>query len=110
MLHTLYPTSFLRDGQVEELVWVRHWADVGEHQRLLQEVPHAFTVFGDELVLSCSEWGVVTEDVVAIRSPMLIQSFSVDLRRRLAAGAAGAAHDVRRRGQRPAARPCSRPA
>ena len=76
VLHTLYPTSFLRDGQVEDLVWIRHWADVGEHQRLLQEVPHAFTVFGDELVLSCSEWGVVTEDVVAIRSPMLIQSFT----------------------------------
>ena len=24
---------------VEDLVWIRHWADVGEHQRLLQEVP-----------------------------------------------------------------------
>jgi DNA-binding CsgD family transcriptional regulator len=76
VLHTLYPTSFLRDGNVEEQVWIRHWADVGEQQRLLPEVPHAFTVFGDELVLSCSQWGVVTEDLVAIRSPLLIQSFA----------------------------------
>jgi DNA-binding CsgD family transcriptional regulator len=75
VLHTLYPTSFLAGGNVEDQVWIRHWADVGEQQRLLPEVPHAFIVFGDELVLSCSEWGVVTEDMVAIRSPMLIQSF-----------------------------------
>ena len=39
------------------------------------EVPHAFTVFGEELVLACTEWGVVTDDLVAIRAPMLVRSF-----------------------------------
>lgn len=76
VLYTLYPASFVRDGEVEDLMWVRHWADVGEYQRLLEDVPHAFTVFGNELVLSCSTWGQVTEDLVAIRSPMLIESFA----------------------------------
>jgi DNA-binding CsgD family transcriptional regulator len=37
-------------------------------------VPHAYTVFGEELVLACTEWGVVTDDLVAIRSPLLVQA------------------------------------
>jgi DNA-binding CsgD family transcriptional regulator len=74
-LRTLYPASFLREGSVQDQVWVRNWADVGEQQRLLDELPHAFTVFGTELVLSCTEWGAVTDGLVAIRSPMLIDAF-----------------------------------
>jgi DNA-binding CsgD family transcriptional regulator len=75
VVQTVYPTRFLRDDDGYSSLWVRDWAEVGERQRLVDEVPHAFTVFGDELVLACTQWGVVTDDLVAIRAPMLVQSF-----------------------------------
>lgn len=73
-LRTIYPASFLQSGNVHGAMWVRDWADVGEEQRLMEQVPHAYTVFGEELALACTEWGVVTEDMVAIRSPMLVRA------------------------------------
>ncbi len=75
-LRTLYPASLVSSGNMHDEVWLRNWADVGEQQRMLDDVPHAFTVFGDELVLTCTQWGAITDDLVAIRSPMLIQAFS----------------------------------
>jgi DNA-binding CsgD family transcriptional regulator len=75
-LRTIYPSSFLLEDNVPGRSWVHEWADVGEQQRVLEEVPHAFTVFGDELVLACTEWGVVTDDLVAVRSPLLVRAFS----------------------------------
>ncbi len=74
-LRTLYPASLVSSCSVADQVWLRNWADVGEQQRVLDDVPHQFTVFGDELVLSCTQWGEITDDLVAIRSPMLIRAF-----------------------------------
>lgn len=74
-LRTVYPAEFLQAERVRETAWMRSWADVGEQQRILDEVPHAFVVFGDQLVLAGSQWGVVTEDLVAVRAPMLVQAF-----------------------------------
>jgi DNA-binding CsgD family transcriptional regulator len=73
-LRTIYPASFLQSGNVHGAMWVRDWADVGEEQRLVEQVPHAYTVFGEELALACTEWGVVTDDLVAIRSPLLVRA------------------------------------
>ncbi len=74
-MRTIYPVAIMRAPDVHGLLWLRDWADVGEQQRLMEEVPHAYTVFGDELVLSCTEWGVITNDLVAIRSRLLVQMF-----------------------------------
>lgn len=75
-VRSIYPTSFLEPGRRHAERWVREWADVGEQQRLQASVPHAFTVYGDDLVLACTEWGVVTDDLLAIRSPLLVRAFS----------------------------------
>jgi hypothetical protein len=75
MLRTVYPAEFLTAGRVREVAWMRSWADVGEEQRILDEVPHGFVVFGDQLVLAGSQWGVATEDLVAVRAPILVQAF-----------------------------------
>jgi DNA-binding CsgD family transcriptional regulator len=74
-LRTLYPATLVGSGSMHDQVWLRNWADVGEQQRMLDDVPHPFTVFGDELVLTCTQWGEITDDLVAIRSPMLIAAF-----------------------------------
>jgi DNA-binding CsgD family transcriptional regulator len=74
-LRTVYPAEFLQTERHLELAWMRSWADVGEQQRVLDQVPHSFVVFGDQLVLAGSRWGVATEDLVAVRAPMLVQAF-----------------------------------
>jgi DNA-binding CsgD family transcriptional regulator len=75
-MQTIYPVAVMRDPAAHGLLWLREWAEVGEQQRLMEEVPHEFAVFGDEIVLACSEWGVVTDDLVAIRSRLLVQTFT----------------------------------
>jgi DNA-binding CsgD family transcriptional regulator len=76
VLRSIYPSSFLHDGHVHEAMWLRRWADVGEHQRLVESVPHPFTVFGDELVLSATVWGAATADLLTIRSPVVVRAFA----------------------------------
>lgn len=75
VLRTLYPSSFLHDGREREATWMRGWADVGEQQRLVEEVPHPFTVFGEDLVMSALRWGEVTDDLLAVRTPVLVRAF-----------------------------------
>lgn len=74
-MRTIYPSWFLQDGHPREAMWVRSWADVGERQRLLEEVPHPFAVFGADLVLAATTWGAATPDLLAIRSPVVVQVF-----------------------------------
>jgi DNA-binding CsgD family transcriptional regulator len=76
VMRSMYPVSLTRSPGVHGILLLRAWADVGEEQRMIDDVPHEFTVFGDEVVLASSQWGVVTDDRVAIRSPLLIQMFT----------------------------------
>jgi DNA-binding CsgD family transcriptional regulator len=74
-MRTLYPSSFLQDGQAREATWLRSWAGVGERQRLSEELPHPFTVFGDDLVLAATTWGAASPDLLAIREPVVVRAF-----------------------------------
>jgi hypothetical protein len=74
-MRTIYPSSFLQDGHPQEASWMRSWAEVGEQQRLLEEVPHPFAAFGADLVLSSTSWGAATSDLLAIRSPVVVSAF-----------------------------------
>jgi DNA-binding CsgD family transcriptional regulator len=75
-MQTIYPVTITRTPGARGLLLLRSWADVGQQQRLMEEVPHEFTVFGDELVLAGAEWGAHTDDLVVIRSPLLVRMFT----------------------------------
>ncbi|MFL6099007.1 MAG: hypothetical protein ACJ71T_03530 [Actinomycetales bacterium] len=74
-MRTIYPSSFLQDGHSQEASWIRTWAEVGEQQRLMEEVPHPFAVFGADLVLSSTSWGAASPDLLAIRSAVVVPAF-----------------------------------
>jgi DNA-binding CsgD family transcriptional regulator len=73
-LRSIYPLSVL--DHPNELAWVRDWAGVGERQRVVQQVPHEFVIFGDEVVLSSRDWGRTAGGGVLLRLPLLVQAFT----------------------------------
>lgn len=73
-LRSVYPLAVL--DHPEQLAWVREWAAVGERQRVVQQVPHEFVVFGDEVVLSSQSWGSTDGGAVLIRLPLLVRAFT----------------------------------
>jgi DNA-binding CsgD family transcriptional regulator len=73
-LRSIYPLTVL--DHPDELTWVRDWARVGERQRMVQQVPHEYVIFGDEVVLSSREWGRTAGGAVLLRLPLLVQAFT----------------------------------
>jgi DNA-binding CsgD family transcriptional regulator len=73
-LRSIYPLSVL--DHPEQMAWVRDWAAVGERQRVVQQVPHEYVVFGDEVVLSSRDWGATGGGAVLVRLPLLVQAFT----------------------------------
>jgi DNA-binding CsgD family transcriptional regulator len=73
-LRSIYPVAVL--DHPEQLAWVREWAAVGERQRVVQQVPHEFVVFGEELVLSAPAWGSTEGGAVLMRLPLLVRAFT----------------------------------
>jgi hypothetical protein len=73
-LRSIYPMSVL--DHPDEMAWVRDWAAVGERQRVVQQVPHEYVVFGDEVVLSSRDWGTTGRGAVLIRLPLLVRAFT----------------------------------
>jgi DNA-binding CsgD family transcriptional regulator len=73
-LRSVYPLTVL--DHPEQLAWVRDWAAVGERQRVVQQVPHEFVVFGDEVVLSSRHWGMTAGGAMLLRLPLLVQAFT----------------------------------
>ena len=71
---TLYPMAALADPHGRD--WMHSWARVGEEQRVLEEPPHDFGVFGTQAVMAAVEWGAPTPDYVVIRNAMLVQAFT----------------------------------
>ena len=73
-LRSIYPLSVL--DHPEQMAWVRDWAAVGERQRVVQQVPHEYVVFGDEVVLSSRDWGATGHGAVLVRLPLLVHAFT----------------------------------
>ena len=73
-LRSVYPAKVLDDPVL--LQWVSDWAAVGEQQRVVQEVPHEFVVFGDEAVVAPPHWGCTDGGTVVIRLPLLVRAFT----------------------------------
>jgi DNA-binding CsgD family transcriptional regulator len=73
-LRSIYPLAVL--DHAEQLTWVREWAAIGERQRVVQQVPHEFVVFGDEVVLSSPAWGSTAGGAVLMRLPLLVRAFT----------------------------------
>jgi hypothetical protein len=73
-VRTVYPASVL--DVPEELNWVRRWAELGERQRVVEQLPAEFVVFGDEAVLSAPMWGAAASSAVLSRMPLLVSVFT----------------------------------
>lgn len=73
-LRSIYPLEVL--DVPDQLQWVRGWAEVGEEQRVVQHVPHDFSVFGTEAVAAGQDWGAGANGIVVIRAPLLVQAFT----------------------------------
>jgi DNA-binding CsgD family transcriptional regulator len=73
-IRAVYPTSVLDVG--EQLAWVRRWAALGERQRVVEQLPAEFVVFGDEAVLSAPMWGAPASTAVLSRMPLLVSVFT----------------------------------
>jgi len=56
--------------------WAQSWADLGEQQRVTENPPSEFAIFGDEVVLAIAEWHSTESERVIIRNPMLIAAFT----------------------------------
>ena len=74
---SIYPVAFLDEGHVHEAAWVRDWADVGERaarwsSRCRTRSPCSATSWSSP----APQWGRrAPTDLVAIRAPLLVQSF-----------------------------------
>jgi len=73
-LRSIYPVAVL--DHPEQLAWVREWASVGERQRVVQQVPHEYVIFGEEVVLSSPSWGSTEGGAVLVRLPLLVRAFT----------------------------------
>lgn len=73
-LRSIYPVAVLDDP--DQLQWVRDWAQYGERQRVVEQVPAEFVVFGDEAVLAAPLWGSPARSVVLLRLPLLVSVFT----------------------------------
>jgi DNA-binding CsgD family transcriptional regulator len=73
-LRSVYPIEVL--DQPRHLEWVREWADLGEQQRLVAQVPGDYAVLGDEVVITAPTWGQEATSVVLIRLPLLVSVFT----------------------------------
>ena len=71
---TLYPLGALEDPVGQR--WMRAWAEAGEQQRVCDNPPSEFAVFGAEVVLAAAEWCSAEADYVLIRDPMLMEAFT----------------------------------
>ncbi|HET7305898.1 MAG TPA: hypothetical protein VFJ12_15255 [Segeticoccus sp.] len=71
---TIYPLAGLSDPHSRD--WIRSWAAVGEHQRVTDEPPSDFAVFGDEVLVAAEQWATVSGDYVVVRDPMVVAAFS----------------------------------
>jgi hypothetical protein len=69
----IYPLAGLEDPSARE--WMTAWAEVGEVQRVCEEVPSDFAVFGQSAVMAVATWGDPRADYVLIREPMLVRAF-----------------------------------
>ena len=70
----LYPLTALEDPASQR--WMRGWADVGEQQRVTDNPPSEFAVFGDDVVLAVATWRDARADYVVIRDEMLVSAFA----------------------------------
>ena len=70
----LYPMAALEDPASHR--WMRGWAEVGEQQRVTDNPPSEFAVFGDEVVLAVATWRDAVADFVVIRDEMLVSAFT----------------------------------
>lgn len=70
----VYPIDVF--DQPDGRAWMQAWAEAGEQQRICEEPPSDFAVFGDAAVLASAEWGSTDADFVLIREPMIVQAFS----------------------------------
>jgi hypothetical protein len=61
--------------QPDGRAWMQAWAEVGEEQRICEEPPSDFAVFGDTAVLAAADWGSTDSDFVLIREPMIVRAF-----------------------------------
>lgn len=69
----IYPLGAFDDPQGRQRM--RAWAQMGERQRLSDNPPSAFAVFGDDAVLATAEWRATVADHVVIRDSMLVAAF-----------------------------------
>lgn len=70
----VYPIRALSQRSAHE--WITWWAGVGEQQRVMEEPPSEFAVFGEEVVVAAERWGEAVGDYAVIRDPMLVAAFS----------------------------------
>lgn len=70
----IYPFAALQDPVGRR--WAQSRADLGEQQRVSENPPSEFAIFGSEVVLASAEWRSIDSDYVIIRGPMLIAAFT----------------------------------
>ena len=73
-VRSVYPTSVL--DVPRQLDWVRRWAELGERQRIVEQLPAEFVVFGDEALLAAPMWGAPASSAVLSRMPLLVSVFT----------------------------------
>ncbi|HET8599250.1 MAG TPA: hypothetical protein VFL99_02915 [Segeticoccus sp.] len=71
---TIYPMSVLSHAPARD--WMRSWAAVGEQQRVSDDPPSDFAVFGEEVLVASEAWATTNGDYVVVRDPMVVAAFS----------------------------------
>ena len=69
-MRALYPADVVRDPA--RLEYVRYWAAQGEEVRLLRDVPHQISAWGDEVALISSAWAGVPARRLVARAPEVV--------------------------------------
>lgn len=72
---TIYDSALL--ARPEALAHAHQYRVVGEEQRVMDNAPTEFCVFGDEAVVCTEIWGDPDSDYVLIRDPMLVAAFTM---------------------------------
>lgn len=70
---SIYDASLLADP--EAVAVAASYRQIGEQQRIVEDVPTEFGVYGEDAVVCVETWGDPASDYVLVREPMLVAAF-----------------------------------
>lgn len=73
-LRMIQPMSILDSAHGRDVL--HKWNQAGARQRVLQDPPAEFVVFGDQAVFGQAEWGRIGADHVLIEEPLVVAAFA----------------------------------